>query len=101
MNYSIAATAGTPQSATMSTAFATELQATVTDSGNPVSGATVNFIAPGSGASGTFAGNVLFVSVLTMPVAWPRPQSSPPMAPPVLTWSRRRAWALVARLTSA
>ena len=65
MNYSIAATAGTPQSATISTAFATQLQATVTDSGNPVSGATVTFIAPGSGASGTFAGNVLFVSVLT------------------------------------
>lgn len=55
----IAATAGTPQSATVNTAFATQLQATVKDSfNNPVSGATVTFAAPGSGASGTFAGGV-------------------------------------------
>ncbi len=56
---SITATAGTSQSATISTAFATQLQATVTDSGNnPVSGVTVTFAAPGSGPSGTFAGGV-------------------------------------------
>jgi len=56
---SIAATAGTPQSATVNTAFATQLQATVKDSfNNPVSGVTVTFTAPGSGASGTFAGGV-------------------------------------------
>jgi hypothetical protein len=55
----IAATAGTPQSATINTAFAAQLQVTVTDSGNnPVSGVTVTFAAPGSGASGTFAGGV-------------------------------------------
>ena len=55
----IAATAGTPQSATISTAFATALQATVKDtSNNPVSGATVTFAAPGSGPSGTFAGGL-------------------------------------------
>jgi hypothetical protein len=55
----IAATAGTPQTATVNTAFATNLAATVTDGfGNPVSGATVTFNAPASGASGTFAGGV-------------------------------------------
>ena len=48
----IQATGGTPQSTTISTAFTNALQATVTDSlGNPVSGVTVNFAAPGSGAS--------------------------------------------------
>jgi hypothetical protein len=56
---SIAATAGTPQTATVNTAFATQLAATVKDDhGNPVSGATVTFNAPGSGASGTFSGGV-------------------------------------------
>jgi len=56
---SITATAGTPQSATVNTAFATQLAATVVDAyGNPVAGATVTFNAPASGAGGTFAGNV-------------------------------------------
>src|SRR5258706_118325 len=55
----ITATAGTPQSATVSTAFATQLQATVRDALNsPVSGVTVTFTAPTSGASGTFASGV-------------------------------------------
>jgi hypothetical protein len=54
---SIVASAGTPQSATVSTAFTTALQATVTSGGTPVSGATVTFTAPGSGASGTFGGS--------------------------------------------
>src|SRR6266404_4520728 len=55
----VSATAGTPQSATVSTAFATQLQATVKDSFNsPVSGVTVTFTAPTSGASGTFAGGI-------------------------------------------
>ena len=50
---SITASMGTPQSAAVNTAFATALQATVKDaSNNPVSGATVTFTAPGSGASG-------------------------------------------------
>src|SRR6202008_4316660 len=50
---------GTPQSATINTAFATQLQVIVKDSGNnPVSGVTVTFTAPTSGASGTFAGGV-------------------------------------------
>src|SRR6266404_1565152 len=53
----ITATAGTPQSATVNTAFAAQLQATVKDSlSNPVSGVTVTFASPGRGASGTFAG---------------------------------------------
>ena len=55
---SILATAGTPQSSRVDTAFGTALQATVKDSNNnPVSGATVTFTAPGSGASGTFGGS--------------------------------------------
>ncbi len=52
----IAATSGTPQSATVSTAFANPLVATVTDvDGNPVSGASVTFTAPALAPSGTFA----------------------------------------------
>jgi hypothetical protein len=55
---SIAASAGTPQSATEGTAFGTPLQAVVKDGGgNPVSGVVVTFAAPGSGASGTFTGS--------------------------------------------
>ncbi len=55
---SIVASAGTPQNATVGTTFVTGLQARVTDSlGNPLSGATVTFTAPGSGASGTFSGS--------------------------------------------
>ena len=56
---SITATSGTPQSAAISTAFAAPLVATVKDSGgNPVQGVTVTFTAPGSGASGSFAGGI-------------------------------------------
>jgi Asp/Glu/hydantoin racemase len=55
---SITATSGSGQSAQIGQAFANPLVATVKDaSGNPVSGASVTFSAPGSGASGTFAGN--------------------------------------------
>jgi hypothetical protein len=53
---SIAASAGTPQSTTVSTPFATPLQALVKDTnGNPLSGATVTFAAPASGAGANFA----------------------------------------------
>ena len=56
---SITATGGTPQTATVSIAFASPLSATVKDSGgNAVSGVTVTFTAPSSGASGTFASGV-------------------------------------------
>lgn len=52
----IAATSGSGQSATVSAAFSSPLAATVTDSGgSPVSGVSVTFTAPSSGASGTFA----------------------------------------------
>ena len=52
----IATVSGTPQSAQVSTAFASPLVALVTDTfGNPVSGVSVTFTAPSTGASGTFA----------------------------------------------
>ena len=48
----VAATGGTPQTAQASGAFPTPLLVTVTDSeGNPVSGATVTFVAPAVGPS--------------------------------------------------
>src|SRR5207237_10414756 len=65
VNYASNATAGTPQSAPPNTAFGTQLQATVTESGNPISGITVTFTAPGSGPSGTFPGNVTTANVAT------------------------------------
>jgi hypothetical protein len=55
---SITATGGTPQSATVNSAFAAPLVATVTANGSPVSGALVTFEVPATGASGTFAGGV-------------------------------------------
>jgi alpha-tubulin suppressor-like RCC1 family protein len=54
---SIIATAGDNQSAVLGTAFSTDLQVKVMDSGgNPVPGVTVTFTAPSAGASGAFAG---------------------------------------------
>jgi subtilisin-like proprotein convertase family protein len=53
----IAAVAGTPQSATVGTAFAAALQAKVSDSlSSPVAGVTVTFAAPTGGASATLGG---------------------------------------------
>jgi adhesin/invasin len=53
----IAASAGTPQSTTVSTQFPLLLQARVVDIANvPVGGATVTFTVPVSGPSGTFSG---------------------------------------------
>jgi len=52
----ITATSGTAQSATVSTAFALPLVATVTTGGTGTSGVVVTFTAPASGASGTFTG---------------------------------------------
>jgi len=55
----ITSTSGTPQSALIDTAFGAPLVVTVKDAkGNPVSGVTVTFAAPGSGASGAFSGGV-------------------------------------------
>src|ERR1051326_1506695 len=57
---SITATAGTPQSPGGITSFPTALAAIVKDSSNnPVSGVTVTFAAPASGASGSFTGRGL------------------------------------------
>jgi hypothetical protein len=51
----IVISSGSSQSAVVYTSFASPLVALVTDAyGNPVSGATVTFTAPGSSASGTF-----------------------------------------------
>ena len=56
---SIAATGGTPQTTVILAAFPAPLAATVADAdGNPISGATVTFAAPDTGASGTFANAV-------------------------------------------
>jgi hypothetical protein len=57
VGYAINATGGTPQSATIGSTFAAPLQATVTESGIPLSGVLVTFAAPKNGASGTFSGN--------------------------------------------
>src|SRR5437016_5521016 len=57
--------AAVEQSAGINASFGTQLQATVTESGNPVSGATVTFTAPGSGPSGTFPGNVTTANAVT------------------------------------
>jgi uncharacterized protein (TIGR03437 family) len=58
----LTATAGTPQSTGVGAAFGTVLAATATEScaacASAVPGVTVTFTAPGSGASGTFAGGV-------------------------------------------
>ncbi|MGP0020211.1 MAG: beta strand repeat-containing protein [Candidatus Sulfotelmatobacter sp.] len=55
---SIAATSGSLQDAQVSTAFGAPLVATVVDANqNPVSGASVTFAAPATGASGAFASN--------------------------------------------
>src|SRR5260221_695004 len=55
---SIVSIAGTPQSSAVTAAFATALQALVRDAfSNPISGVSVTFTAPGSGASGTFGGS--------------------------------------------
>ena len=54
---SVAATAGSPQSTAVNTAFATLLQVTVKDaSNNPLSGVTVSFSVPATGASAVFSG---------------------------------------------
>ena len=56
VNYALAATSGMPQSTTVNTAFTNPLVATLTESGNPVSGVLLTFTAPGSGPSATFPG---------------------------------------------
>ena len=61
---SISVTSGAGQNATVNTAFASALTATVTDQyGNPLSGVSVTFAAPGSGASATFPGGATATTV--------------------------------------
>jgi len=62
--FTIAATNGTPQSATITTTFATPLEATVSSAfGEPVAGGVLTFTAPASGPGGTFTGNVTTANV--------------------------------------
>jgi len=57
---SITVSGGSGQSAQINQAFASQLSVVVKDAGsNVLSGVTVTFTAPGSGASGTFAGGVI------------------------------------------
>jgi len=66
----ITATSGAGQKATINTAFASPLVATVNDSdGNPVSGLTVTFTAPASGASCSFAGGATTATTDALGVA--------------------------------
>jgi hypothetical protein len=63
---SIVAYAGTPQSRGAGTPFVTAFKALVKDgTGSPVSGASVTFTAPATGATGTFPGAVNSATVLT------------------------------------
>jgi len=60
----VSTVSGTSQSAAVGTSFTNPLVAQVTDTyGNPVSGATVTFTAPSSGASGAFANGTVTVTV--------------------------------------
>jgi hypothetical protein len=63
---SIAAVGGTPQSATVNTAFVQTLQAVVLDASNqPVQNATVTFALPVSGASAAFSGGGITATAMT------------------------------------
>ncbi len=63
---SIAVNAGDSQSADAGTIFANPLSVLVKDpSGLPLQGSTVTFTAPGSGATGSFAGNLTTVTAQT------------------------------------
>jgi CSLREA domain-containing protein len=56
VNYALSATAGTPQSVPINTAFAAQMKVAVTESGRTVGNASVTFTAPATGASGAFQG---------------------------------------------
>ena len=61
---SVDASGGTPQSASVNTAFATAVRAIVRNaSSNPVSGIAVTFTAPASGASARFSGSATATAV--------------------------------------
>lgn len=62
----IKVSSGSPQSTSTNKAFADPFKALVTDaSGSPISGVNVQFVAPSSGASGTFAGGGTSETVMT------------------------------------
>jgi hypothetical protein len=62
----VSVNSGSGQSAVIGGNYSTLLAATVTDQfGNPVSGTSVTFAAPGSGASGTFANTTTTTSATT------------------------------------
>jgi hypothetical protein len=62
-NYALALSGGSPQTAVINNAFGLALQATVTESGNPLAGVTVTYTAPGSGASGVFGSSTTSTAV--------------------------------------
>src|SRR5262249_47621581 len=64
LNGTVTATAGSPQSTPINTAFATALQATVRDANNnPVPDVTVTFTAPENGASARFGSLTIATAV--------------------------------------
>ncbi len=68
-NDTLSLVSGTPQTATVNTAFGAPLVVKDVDQyGNLVSGVTVTFAPPGSGASGTFTSSA---TAVTNPAAWP------------------------------
>ena len=62
---SIAATGGGGQNTVVGTPFVTQLEASVTSNGSLVSGVTVTFAAPTSGASGTFSNGTNMATAMT------------------------------------
>jgi hypothetical protein len=61
----VTANGGTPQTAAVGKAFTTALAVKLTQNGAPVSGAIVMFMAPASGASGSFSNGAATLSVTT------------------------------------
>ena len=61
----ISAVNGIAQSTNVNTAFPLQLQANVTEGGTAAAGVTVTFMAPSSGASGTFTGGTNVVTAAT------------------------------------
>ncbi len=67
---SIAVSSGSPQNTSVTTTFATPLAVVVKDaSQNPLGGVVVTFLAPATGASGTFAGGVTTATTNTQGIA--------------------------------
>jgi len=84
-NYTVTATAGILQSATINTAFATAMQATVKESGTIQIGIPVTFTAPVNGASEL---SLALQQSIPTAAAWRRRQHSPQTASlaDLITW---------------